>query len=222
MEYTIKDVCNMFNVSASTVRYWDLSGKLKAKRDKMNYRYYTQKDIDSYIKENNIVLSNSSGDFNSNKEKESVVVNKDNTYCYCLYRNDNKKEGKISKESLIKYCSDNNIEYKSNKIKFVDYSSDIDNYNSFLSSLIGGNIKKLIINSISNDVILYIIKEICLKFNIILEIVGNSDNKEHRERIIESNSEEDNFKKMLNFTLEYGNDSNNEEDDEIEFIPRDN
>lgn len=57
-EYMVKDICKMFNVSDSTVRYWDLSGKLKARRNNMNFRYYTQEDIDNYIKENNIDISN--------------------------------------------------------------------------------------------------------------------------------------------------------------------
>lgn len=57
--YNIKTLSKMFNVSETTIRYWDKTGKLKAIRDCSNRRVYNEEDVKKFIKENNIDISNS-------------------------------------------------------------------------------------------------------------------------------------------------------------------
>lgn len=46
MEYTIKDLCEQFGLSRSTLLYYDSIGLLKpAKRTEANYRKYTENDV---------------------------------------------------------------------------------------------------------------------------------------------------------------------------------
>lgn len=56
--YNIKTLSKMFNVSETTIRYWDKTGKLKAIRDCSNRRVYNEEDVKRFIKENNIDISN--------------------------------------------------------------------------------------------------------------------------------------------------------------------
>lgn len=56
--YSIKNLSRMFNVSETTIRYWDKTGKLKAIRDCSNRRVYNEEDVEKFIKENNINISN--------------------------------------------------------------------------------------------------------------------------------------------------------------------
>lgn len=56
--YSIKNLSRMFNVSETTIRYWDKTGKLKAIRDCSNRRIYNEEDVKKFIKENNIDISN--------------------------------------------------------------------------------------------------------------------------------------------------------------------
>lgn len=56
--YNIKTLSKIFNVSETTIRYWDKTGKLKAIRDCSNRRIYNEEDVKKFIKENNIDISN--------------------------------------------------------------------------------------------------------------------------------------------------------------------
>lgn len=56
--YNIKTLSKMFNVSETTIRYWDKTGKLKAIRDCSNRRIYNEEDVKKFIKENNIDINN--------------------------------------------------------------------------------------------------------------------------------------------------------------------
>ena len=52
---TVKEAAEMIGISLSTLRAWDKTGKLKAKRDKKNnYRSYRIPEIESFMKRNNL------------------------------------------------------------------------------------------------------------------------------------------------------------------------
>jgi predicted site-specific integrase-resolvase len=51
---TIQTVAELLGVSIHTLRNWDISGKLPARRGKNRYRYYHIRDVMRFAKENNI------------------------------------------------------------------------------------------------------------------------------------------------------------------------
>lgn len=172
-------------------------------------------------------INSSKKEYDYNEEDLDMCFNnRFKRYNICFYNDNNSKDGirefiKKNKTKIDKCFNINKIEnifnysimIAKNKIKSVYITNDCDvndssyNYLKEYSSIFNININTIDINNDSNND----------KEEVIIE-----DKKEKENKVVYNNSEEDNFKKMLNFTLEYGNDSNNEEDDEIEFIPRDN
>lgn len=173
-------------------------------------------------------INSSKKEYDYNEEDLDMCFNnRFKRYNICFYNDNNSKDGirefiKKNKTKIDKCFNINKIEnifnysimIAKNKIKSVYITNDCDvndssyNYLKEYSSIFNIIINTIDINNDSN--------------NNDKEKVLIKDKKEKENKVVYNNSEEDNFKKMLNFTLEYGNDSNNEEDDEIEFIPRDN
>lgn len=172
-------------------------------------------------------INSSKKEYDYNEEDLDMCFNnRFKRYNICFYNDNNSKDGirefiKKNKTKIDKCFNINKIEnifnysimIAKNKIKSVYITNDCDvndssyNYLKEYSSIFNININTIDINNDSNND---------------KEKVLIKDKKEKENKVVYNNSEEDNFNKMLNFTLEYGNDSNNEEDDEIEFIPRDN
>lgn len=171
-------------------------------------------------------INSSKKEYDYNEEDLDMCFNnRFKRYNICFYNDNNSKDGirefiKKNKTKIDKCFNINKIEnifnysimIVKNKIKSVYITNDCDvndssyNYLKEYSSIFNININTIDINNDSNND----------KEEVLIE-----DKKEKENKVVYNNSDEDNFIKMLNFTLEYGNDSNNEEDDEIEFIPRD-
>lgn len=51
---TVKIAAEILGVSINTLRNWDKSGKLRARREKNGYRYYQIRDLERFAKEHNL------------------------------------------------------------------------------------------------------------------------------------------------------------------------
>ncbi len=51
---TIKSAADILNISTETLRNWDRSGKLKAKRDKNGYRVYNISELEKFADQNSL------------------------------------------------------------------------------------------------------------------------------------------------------------------------
>ncbi|OHB18382.1 MAG: hypothetical protein A2749_02675 [Parcubacteria group bacterium RIFCSPHIGHO2_01_FULL_45_26] len=49
---TIKSAAEILNISSETLRNWDKSGKLKARRDKKGYRIYNISELELFATKN--------------------------------------------------------------------------------------------------------------------------------------------------------------------------
>lgn len=48
--YKPHEFAKLIGVTVKTLQRWDVSGKLPAKRTPSNHRFYTQDDLDNYMK----------------------------------------------------------------------------------------------------------------------------------------------------------------------------
>jgi site-specific DNA-methyltransferase (adenine-specific) len=51
---TIKSASEILDISTETLRNWDKSGRLKAKRDKNGYRVYNISELERFASENGL------------------------------------------------------------------------------------------------------------------------------------------------------------------------
>jgi len=51
---TIKSAADILNISTETLRNWDKSGRLKAKRDKNGYRIYNITELEHFAVQNGL------------------------------------------------------------------------------------------------------------------------------------------------------------------------
>jgi len=88
--YTISQFAKKVNVSASTLRRWDKSGELKAKKHKSGHRYYDESDVRNLLNMTPI------------EDRKTIV--------YCRVSSHNQKDDLESQvKSMENYCSSNGI-----------------------------------------------------------------------------------------------------------------
>ena len=66
----LSEFANRIGVSEQTLRNWDKSGKLVAKRTKGNHRFYTEDDYNNYMESSN---KNKKGINNMNEVKKDIA-----------------------------------------------------------------------------------------------------------------------------------------------------
>ena len=162
-----KDVANMLNVTVKTLQNWDYSGKLIAKRNPNNRRYYTFEQINELLGKEKI-------------ESKKVVIG------YCRVSS-NKQKNDLDRqiENVKTYMFSKGYQFEIIK----DIGSGINYNKKGLNKLI----QMVISNRVEKIVIAYkdrllrfgfeLVENVCKLYDVEIEIIDNTEKTEEQELV---------------------------------------
>ena len=162
-----KDVANMLNVTVKTLQNWDYSGKLIAKRNPNNRRYYTFEQINELLGKEKI-------------ESKKVVIG------YCRVSS-NKQKDDLNRqiENVKTYMFSKGYQFEIIK----DIGSGINYNKKGLNKLI----QMVISNRVEKIVIAYkdrllrfgfeLVENVCKLYDVEIEIIDNTEKTEEQELV---------------------------------------
>lgn len=162
-----KDVANMLNVTVKTLQNWDYSGKLIAKRNPNNRRYYTFEQINKFLGKEKI-------------ESKKVVIG------YCRVSS-NKQKNDLDRqiENVKTYMFSKGYQFEIIK----DIGSGINYNKKGLNKLI----QMVISNRVEKIVIAYkdrllrfgfeLVENVCKLYDVEIEIIDNTEKTEEQELV---------------------------------------
>jgi putative resolvase len=125
--YKPKDVAKIFGVSTMTLRRWEESGKLIAKRSSTNRRYYTRDQLDAFLR--------------------LTTAESGKKYAYCRVSSAGQRKDLVNQVDFVKhYCSEHNVTLDS---VYTDVGSGLNynrkNWNSLLSEIDNNSVAEVYI-----------------------------------------------------------------------------